>query len=247
MPCVFCGHRETSNEHVFPAWLPEVMPGAGRLVHRWQAPPDTDAQSREWTNRFVSFKANVVCRDNCNSGWMSRLEGAARPLLEPMIRGERQTLSSAQQQVVAYWALKTTMMIDFAQEEEFRSVPPADYARLYKAGTVLPNTFVWLAAAEFGRGALAQHRTLEFGLDGHTLNGYGGVVNVGHLVISVVKVDFGNGRVINIGGPLGPALVPLWPTRRTLQWPPDVWLNRQQTVLLGQMIEASPTTLTRAP
>jgi hypothetical protein len=56
-------------------------------------------------------------------------------------------------EVIAYWALKTAMMIDFAQEAEHRSVPKSDYATLYAAKGVLPNTFAWIGACDFGAGA----------------------------------------------------------------------------------------------
>jgi hypothetical protein len=41
-----------------------------------------------------------VCRQ-CNSGWLSELEAAVKPLLTPMIRGDRQTLGPEDQRIVA--------------------------------------------------------------------------------------------------------------------------------------------------
>jgi hypothetical protein len=160
MPCVFCGYPETTNEHVFPQWLLEVIPGHGRVVHRWEA-LGSGAPSREWTTDVIAFKANVVCSKNCNSGWMSCLETEARPFLESMIRGRGRTLYGHGREVVAFWSLKTAMMIDFAQEAAHRSVARSDYPALYAAQAVLPNTTVWLGASGFGAGALARHRTLD--------------------------------------------------------------------------------------
>jgi len=243
MPCVFCSYPKTTNEHVFPQWVLDVLPGEGRVVHRWEAPPRSDGESREWTADVITFTANVVCSKNCNSGWMSRLETDARPYLEPMIQGRGRTLYGRGRELVAFWALKTAMMIDFAQEETNRSVPLDDYPALYAAQTVLPSTFVWLAGSDFGAGALAQHRTLDIRSGDHHAAGYGATVNVGHLVIQVIRADLGGGRAIDIVGRLGPALQRLWPAPRPVIWPPKVLLTRQHVAMLGQMIEANPTTL----
>jgi hypothetical protein len=50
----------------------------------------------------------------CNTGWMCDLEGAAAPILKPMITGNPSTLSQAEQLTVATWATKTAMVIETA-------------------------------------------------------------------------------------------------------------------------------------
>jgi hypothetical protein len=240
MPCVFCGHPKRTNEHVFPQWLLGVIPGHGPIVHRGDAPPGSVAESREWTTDVITFKAKVVCARTCNNGWMNDLEKAARPFLESMIGGYGRTLYDRGRTVVAYWGLKTAMMIDFAQEPEHRSVRASDYPSLYKRQGVLPNTFVWLAASRFGRGALARNRTLTANLGTKRLEGFGATLNVGHLVIEVVRLDGEPVNAIDIGGKLGPGLQRIWPASRPVTWTPALQLDRQHVAWLGQMIEQSP-------
>jgi hypothetical protein len=243
VPCVFCERSKTSKEHVFPQWLREVIPGEGRILHEWIAPPGSTSEDRSFTTDLLHFRAKVVCRKRCNGGWMHRLEESARPFLEPMVRGRTCTLYDEGREQVAYWALKTAMMIDCAQEPKHRSVPPADYPALYRAQGVLPSTLVWIGVCDFGAGATARHRTLHTVTDDTNVDGFGAVLHVGHLVIYVVRIEIQDGKVMEIGGQLASALCRLWPQDQPVTWPPPAALNRQQVVLLGDMIEASPITL----
>jgi hypothetical protein len=241
--CVFCGARPTTNEHVFPQWLLDVIPGEGELTHTWAAPEGSASISREWTNEALDFKANVVCGPDCNSGWMERLETRARPFLEPMIRGRRAMLLPEGARTVAHWALKTALMIDFAQEPEHRSVPASVYQELYSAQDVTPQTFVWVAACEFGAGALARGRTLHLGPGDSDEVGFGATICVGHLVLEIIRVPTEDEKTLEIGGELAASIRRLWPYTNLVSWPPAAVLDREEVSGLGTLIERSPTRL----
>lgn len=164
-----------------------------------------------------------------------------------MIRGHGRTYHDRGRELIAYSALKTAMMIDCAQEPAHRSVPLSDYPALYQAGTVLPNTCVWLSKCEFGAGALAQHRTVHLEFGDREIDGYGATVNVGHLVLSVLRADLGDWRAIDIRGELSQTLQRVWPATGPVTWPPRRTLTRENVRDLGEAIEASPTTLTKEP
>jgi hypothetical protein len=242
--CVFCGAKPTTNEHVFPQWLLEVIPGAGRLKHTWAAPEGSDSQSREWTTDVLDFKAKVVCGPECNNGWMERLETRARPFLEPMIRGHRSTLLPEGAETIAHWGLKTAMMVDFAQEAEHRSVPASVYPELYAAKGVLPQTFVWVAACDFGAGALGRARTLHLEPADPQQVGFGATLCVGHLVIEIIRVPIEDEKTLEIRGQLAPGIRRLWPYTNVITWPPPVVFDREEVSELGTLIEKSPTALT---
>ncbi len=242
--CVFCGARPTTNEHVFPQWLLHVIPGAGELTHTWAAPEGSASISREWTNDVLDFKANVVCGRECNNGWMERLERRARPFLEPMIRGQRAMLLPDGARAVAHWALKTALMIDSAQEAEHRSVPESVYHELYSAQDVLPQTFVWVAACDFGAGALARVRTLRLGPGGSDQVGFGATLCVGHLVLEIIRVPTEDEKTLEIRGQLTKSIRRLWPYTNLVSWPPAAVFDRGEVSELGTLIERSPTRLT---
>jgi len=227
--CVFCKSSPTTNEHIFPKWLRDVIPGEGRLLHEWRAPNEEDP-SRAWSADGVEFKANAVC-GTCNAGWMNDLEEAGRPYLTSMIQGRGRVLHEAEKETVTRWAFKTALMLDLGQEAKFRSIPVDDYVAFYEAEGLLPDTHVWLAGCDFGGGAGARTRTLDFNENGTTITGYGTTIQLGHLVIEIVRVGLG-GRSFQIGGGLAPALVRVWPEPSPTQWPPPLVLDRQNAVWL---------------
>lgn len=73
---------------------------------------------------------------NCNSGWMSNLERETIPILEPMILFEdfRRTigLSPRDQAILARWAYKTTLVLDFAFPDQPTWIPTSWYADFYR-------------------------------------------------------------------------------------------------------------------
>lgn len=59
-----------------------------------------------------------VCA-NCNTGWMERLESAARPVLEPLLLGAApgtsRVLNPDQQALLATWAVKTSLLLTLSE------------------------------------------------------------------------------------------------------------------------------------
>lgn len=76
---------------------------------------------------------------------MGDLETAAAPILEPMMRGEARTLDAAEQDIVALWAAKMTMVWE-ATHPHVRAVSDEDYAHVFKWRTPPLGWRVWIAA-----------------------------------------------------------------------------------------------------
>jgi hypothetical protein len=101
-PCRFCGatDRQITREHVWPAWLRDFLPkltGPGH-AERWSS-----ASGRErWQQKPLSATVREFCED-CNSGWMSELEYAAKPVVGPMVAGQTVKLDETAQEIVAKW------------------------------------------------------------------------------------------------------------------------------------------------
>jgi hypothetical protein len=62
-----------------------------------------------------AFVAGTVC-GACNNGWMSRLEGDAKPVLKPLIEDPHrlENLNLNQRALIARWTLKTAAMLNRA-------------------------------------------------------------------------------------------------------------------------------------
>lgn len=121
--CVFCRQPgKLTNEDAWPRWLIAHIVKKGAPVNqRWG--------SQLGLTGFTSTQQNMtvrrVCSD-CNNGWMSDLEVAAKPLLLPWIDGNRTRLLYDDQQTTATWAIKTAMMLQ--------------YSPLHKSGVVIPGS-----------------------------------------------------------------------------------------------------------
>ena len=112
----FCGGFKMSREHLFPNWLKKRFPRDDKTTHT--------TASFEWPENIItkepmerrqhgrghvgSLKVKVVC-ETCNSGWMSALEEPTKPVLTPLITGERSDLPTKVQLTLATWATKTSM------------------------------------------------------------------------------------------------------------------------------------------
>lgn len=131
--CIFCGQSAGSAEHIFPDWLNDVFAQID-----WQptgTPPQwgrgtqnliTDEHIENvWTaNEICSLTVRKVCRE-CNNGWMATLEGAAKPLLTPMVLGRPTTLTVAEQVTIGTWATKTAMVCEASMSDD-RNFSPED-------------------------------------------------------------------------------------------------------------------------
>lgn len=119
--CAFCGSSDSkiTNEHVWPLWARELLGGGPSSV--------TGYRSKEEHFGSVQFcvkatdtglKVNAVCRVRCNSGWMAKLEDAARVVLAPIIRGDAfVTFNAEGRRLVALWGLKTAMVLELTSKD----------------------------------------------------------------------------------------------------------------------------------
>jgi hypothetical protein len=110
--CFFCGEKgKRTREHAIPRWLRKPLADEPRWEGgtwlRSSSPPD---RSRALWRRRTDAVLRRVC-ERCNSGWMSRLESDARPLLLPLIAGETIRITNASRTVLLRWALKTAAVL----------------------------------------------------------------------------------------------------------------------------------------
>lgn len=144
--CVFCGASgNLTNEDAWPKWLIQHIVKKGTEVNqRWG--------DRNGLVGFTSRRQNVTVRrvcSTCNNGWMSDMEVVAKPLLLPWIDGERARLLYRQQQGIATWAIKTTMMLQYTPMSRAGIVIPANhYRELFERKTMPPEAVEVLIGLE---------------------------------------------------------------------------------------------------
>jgi hypothetical protein len=141
---VFCGadDRRLSDEHVFADWITDVAGFRGKPVSHYL--DRYDGTVVEFRREPFQSKVKVVC-EPCNNGWMSGLETRTKPVLGPMIIGQEQMLRTRDQRLLAFWAVKTALMVEHLVVPAARVIPESAYRALYEAGQPDPRQLVLLS------------------------------------------------------------------------------------------------------
>jgi len=117
--CIFCGEGGTpgnpmTEEHLWPEWmhayLPQI-PGMKTQAGRSRMRPGQLVNQQKIREGHVFTKRfRLVCK-RCDTGWMSSIEEQAKPILVPMLQGQRITLLKNHKIRLAHWiALKVMVM-----------------------------------------------------------------------------------------------------------------------------------------
>ena len=120
--CIFCGTQgNISKEHFWPEWLAPYISeaNASRHISVLQGAEGKDPQQlhrhSERDGSVLTKKIRAVC-ENCNNGWMSQLESAAKPTLIALINRSNLTLSSKDAQTLALWVSVKTIVGEYTNE-----------------------------------------------------------------------------------------------------------------------------------
>jgi hypothetical protein len=159
--CLFCGRPwgqgRRSDEHVLPRWMRKHETDLLKSSQTgYSAGFDLDDQARELVelptllttkkSSLLTLKTREVCVD-CNNGWMSRLEQAARPLIHQLAEaaqtGQPLVLTVEEAKVLALWCQKTATTYELTSSRP-RVVTTAMGQQL-AAGTSLRGSLIWLA------------------------------------------------------------------------------------------------------
>jgi hypothetical protein len=244
MPCRFCGatDRKITKEHVWPEWLEDFVPpssGPG-YAERWSS---ADGR-QEWKEQLLSATIRKFC-DACNNGWMGDIEGAAKPMVGPMVEGTPATLDEVAQRAVANWVVLKGLVAALVSKTP-QPIPDRHYRRVFAAKGAPANTArVWIGKRQNlahptkrGRAKLFDSHFMPVtNADregpGHSdlLERYineGGVFDatifaVGYLFALVLQHDWpGLQFRPTPGSDAEQAFVSIWPVGDDVQWPPPL-------------------------
>jgi hypothetical protein len=145
-PCVFCGTTGSlSTEHVIPKWVRKALQ-ISEPVKEFSGTAYVGAAEA------LAIVFHEVCT-NCNSGWMERLETAARPALEPLLlgaaAGTTRVLDAEQSATLATWAVKTALLLTLGKfrRSEHGWIPVSTLQWLHQhhnSRMPPPGTRVWM-------------------------------------------------------------------------------------------------------
>lgn len=144
--CIFClVNNANSREHFYSEWMHGLLPEfpersySGKIIDEH---PKTGElihyQKRVKPGHLHTKKIKAVCR-SCNNEWMSAVESAAKPFLEPMIKGEYITLDASALAIVTRWATLKAIISEHDRPEN-AVTPQTDRTAFMEHGTI-PSFF----------------------------------------------------------------------------------------------------------
>lgn len=151
--CIFCGGGPISKEHIFPDWMREIFPRTDKDTHRqgtvsWGLDGDGKPKATPKVERKQGHAAGkrpkVTCIP-CNNRWISTLDRKTKPLLVRLMKSQSYVLSIDEQQLLATWLTKMTMVIDAATQNA--PAVPAEQRAYLKANLEPPEGWdIWVAS-----------------------------------------------------------------------------------------------------
>jgi hypothetical protein len=105
--CAFCGRSgvKMSREHVFPQWLSRAGSYAGNYTMQ--------RGEKTISTPLIEVITKRVCED-CNTGWLSRIETGAKAVLEPLLDATTNTIAEIDRWIIARWFTKTILTAQLA-------------------------------------------------------------------------------------------------------------------------------------
>jgi hypothetical protein len=225
MACRFCGSKKTlTAEHVYPQWCQPLLSHSSgdEGTHRsvtlrvGEAPKPRSYKGHPATQTVRAFCAG------CNNGWMSQLESAAKPRLTAMIEGRTQTLTRADQEVIAAWWVKTALV---AGSKFNPGLTPEFYEQFHRDRAPSATTHVRLAEVAYREQHYVDFRPLRVVQEAEQAplipNAYSAVLAVGEVAAFVVGWLDRKPSLREALRQFGRGLVLIWPPREhDVVWPP---------------------------
>jgi hypothetical protein len=236
--CVFCGSTsKLTREHVLPDWLSQIGLDREPSVHQSGR---LNKVPRQWSSKPFKTTVRMVCAA-CNSGWLSALESAAKPVLTPLIRGESRRLPDDDQALIASWTCKTALVsLLISSDETQPGVPPGEYTGLYEQRNrmePLPFSQYWIGSYTGERGTSIWItpfviEVIDAGSPPDIPSGYTMTLMLGNLLVQGVRFT---APLLQVELTTAEGFLDIWPPADTFPWPAA---GVADDALLDQMNEA---------
>jgi hypothetical protein len=164
--CIYCGKKnKLSGEHIIADWVRKSVPrrglegGAGRTVKNSllsvSAKSPGNAESSYKNGHIGSHKIYNVC-ESCNNGWMKGIQDAAKPVIDPLMRGVWSGLNRNSSEMISSWVAMTVMNVD-AAEERGGGIPQKDRYFLFSKKSPPPCMNIFIGRKTGGDEYLVTH------------------------------------------------------------------------------------------
>ena len=209
-----------SAEDAWPKWLNALINSKGRHSTAYIGTNDGFSRQLAGLGGVLPRKTKEVCQ-GCNNGWMSKLEAKVKPILTPLVDGEKVALSADDQQLLALWAIKTALTTQRTIPNE--SVWPPSYVYAAVRQLEPPAGYRVYAAEVFGQVSDSASslrwdgtKSADLGQDGH--NVFITVLMAGSVLFQVIG-DFRQDKSGGLPPIMASHVQRIWPNPNALAWP----------------------------
>lgn len=213
------------------------MPGTVVRFRHEFANPEAGISLRQKSAANPAYYTRAFCR-SCNTGWMSGLEDAVKPVLEPMLKGRRCLVTSAAAQILSFWASKTILGFQAAESPATTFARPEDFRRLHDEQAAPRNSQIWLAAVRKGDSLQYRaHSVVRAGKvsDGEA-DGFGASLILGHVAIYFL-MGYSQPLGLRLGASISGALRGIQPERQgDFSWPAIALVQPHPEYALTELI-----------
>ena len=234
--CILCGEPGASKEDALPTWVNE-------LLRRTSDGPFASVRDGVMTPKTTTPRRFITRRpcQRCNAWMGSTFDNTAAPLLKPMMEhAETTTLTPEQQEVIARWAVKTSMMLRLVDPNR-APYPTEEYERLRKGGGAIGHEWgVWIGA-QWYRKRVSLPNLTPTGLPSIPMTvapHYDGMTRgIAHLVMQVLYRRGREDRALQHGAEIVGVVSRIWPVSlKAVTWPPRFVLSADDVRALGGTI-----------
>lgn len=235
--CIYCNGPGLTHEHMWADWLRHYIPRT-KTQHGYRKQivfPEKIQQSVYYkTGDAHARRIRRVCL-SCNTGWMSRLQEAARPHLEPMLEGRKVSLHRKAQTTLAAWVAMMVMTAEFV-DDAMVAIPADERQFLMERRRPKGHWQIWLSVSQNplrDNQQLWFHNVMTLMKEGddpacysaEESNTQTSTICLGnHLIVHVMSSKVAQSILRRWVNPkaVAPALVRIWPIRTaTVIWPPS--------------------------
>ena len=229
--CMFCNRKTSTKEDAWPLWLMRRFPSSDIACMYAEC---NQRNLFNWRPAKPRLPVKRLC-SSCNSGWMSRLENEAKPVLESILDDKLKALDASDQSTLARWAVKTAMVLETIVPNRPWFYSKNERRLMCAAQTPPQRTSVWIAKC------INYPNVYSAGRDLRTMPGDDGVhalattMAFGSLALQVVSIKTPAEIPANFAmtydvsdGPWNQTLIQVWPaSQNSLVWPPHYGLANE--------------------
>jgi hypothetical protein len=196
-----------------------------------------------WSSYQPKLPVKCVC-EQCNNGWMSRMENRARPHLEPLLTGQPRVLDADAQTTISTWAVKTAMVLEGMDADPKRHYSQLQRERFRLRAAIPWRTSVWLAASA-GADSFMSTKNRHMGATPND-SGVSVTMAFGAVVLQVLTMrlpeDVGPNTLVDTQvrrGPWSDSALQIWQPREAASWPPPVGFGEDGLNLFAERFSTS--------